>query len=140
MSRRNKHMAQTSPASRQSCLKDWCAIFGSKPPLRIGGALLEAIIIQARQESAIALKCGVLEKQLASFRELTASVKMPEQRLRVGDRIVRGWRGANHEVTILPKGFSYRGEVRRSLSEIARLITGARWSGPRFFGTREKST
>ena len=126
--------------SRADGIKLWRAIFDSEPPLRIGGTLLQAITIQARQESVIASKYGALEKQLALIRDPSQSVKMPKQSLRVGDRIVRGWGGTNHEVTILPKGFSYRGEVHKSLSEIARLITGARWSGPRFFGIREKRT
>jgi hypothetical protein len=57
----------------------------------------------------------------------------------VGSRLIRVWPEGSrtkHEVTILDGGklFEYRGQRYKSLSEIARLITGTRWSGPRFFG------
>jgi hypothetical protein len=48
---------------------------------------------------------------------------------------VREWRGRMHEVIVLEDVYLWKGARYRSLSEIARLITGTRWSGPRFFGT-----
>lgn len=59
-----------------------------------------------------------------------------EVKLAPGTRLVRTWRGHTHEVTVIDEGkrFRYRGTEYDSLSEIAREITGARWSGPRFFG------
>jgi dihydroxyacetone kinase len=53
-----------------------------------------------------------------------------------GTVLVREWHGGGHQVTIIEKGVLYRGERYRSMSEVARLITGARWSGPRFFGVK----
>lgn len=57
-------------------------------------------------------------------------------RLQAGTTLVRKWRGRTYEVTVLDecKAFRYRDAEYASLSEIAREITGARWSGPRFFG------
>lgn len=51
-----------------------------------------------------------------------------------GTRLIREWQGKVHEVIILDDGYLWRGERHRSLSGIARAITGTRWSGPRFFG------
>jgi len=51
---------------------------------------------------------------------------------------MREWQGVTHEVTVLDRGVLYRKEHYRSLSEVARLITGCRWSGPLFFGLRSK--
>ena len=56
--------------------------------------------------------------------------------LRPGTVLVRQWHGVGHQVTILDKGVLYCGEQHHSLSQVARLITGARWSGPRFFGVK----
>jgi hypothetical protein len=53
-----------------------------------------------------------------------------------GTVLVREWHGVGHQVRVLEEGVLYRGERYRSLSEIARLITGTRWSGPRFFGLK----
>ncbi|MGH9806385.1 MAG: DUF2924 domain-containing protein, partial [Terriglobia bacterium] len=56
------------------------------------------------------------------------------QRIRAGARLVREWNGRTHTVTAEEGGFTYAGRTYRSLSAVAREITGARWSGPRFFG------
>lgn len=57
-----------------------------------------------------------------------------------GTRLVREWHGSNHTVEVLAEGYSYQGKTYKSLSEIARIITGTRWSGPRFFGLNRKKT
>jgi Protein of unknown function (DUF2924) len=57
-------------------------------------------------------------------------------RIKPGTRLIRQWHGAVHQVTVLENGFAYRGERYRSLSAIARIITGAHWSGPTFFGLK----
>lgn len=57
--------------------------------------------------------------------------------LKPGCRLLREWRGVMHEVVVLEKGFRCRDQTYRSLSEVARLITGTRWSGPLFFGLKK---
>ena len=54
-----------------------------------------------------------------------------------GTRLVREWQGRVHEVVITEGGFIWSGSTYSSLSQVARLITGTRWSGPRFFGLKE---
>ena len=54
--------------------------------------------------------------------------------LEPGARLVREWNGVTHTVNVIDDGFEWQDQRYGSLSEIARLITGARWSGPRFFG------
>jgi hypothetical protein len=54
----------------------------------------------------------------------------------VGTRLVRQWQGVEHTATVLVDGFEYQGRPYRSLSAIARAITGTRWNGPLFFGIR----
>lgn len=56
--------------------------------------------------------------------------------LKPGTRLLRTWQSERHEVLVLEKGFSHQGKTYASLSEIARAITGARWSGPLFFGLK----
>lgn len=57
----------------------------------------------------------------------------------VGSMLVREWDGAAYSVVVLERGFLFEGETYRSLSQIARRITGVRWSGPRFFGLTERA-
>ena len=54
--------------------------------------------------------------------------------LKTGTRLYRSWQGVTHEVLVLEQGYSRKGKTYASLSEVARAITGTRWSGPRFFG------
>ena len=57
-----------------------------------------------------------------------------------GTRLIRQWQGVEHCVTVLDDGFEYEGARYRSLSAIARAITGTRWNGPAFFGLRSRSS
>jgi hypothetical protein len=57
-------------------------------------------------------------------------------RIKPGTRLIRQWENKTHQVTVGEAGFEYNGECYKSLSVIARLITGTRWSGPLFFGLR----
>jgi Protein of unknown function (DUF2924) len=56
---------------------------------------------------------------------------------RSGTILVREWQGTSHQVTVVNDGFLWSGRTYRSLSGIARAITGTNWNGPRFFGLRE---
>jgi len=60
-------------------------------------------------------------------------------RLKAGTVLVREWHGVTHCVTVLDDGFDFDGERFRSLSEIARKISGVRWSGPLFFGLKSSA-
>lgn len=58
--------------------------------------------------------------------------------LKRGTRLIRHWHGKANNVTVLNEGFEYEGQHYSSLSQIARQITGAAWSGPRFFGLKRR--
>jgi hypothetical protein len=60
----------------------------------------------------------------------------PPVALAPGTRLAREWRGVRHEVEVAADGVRYQGQTYRSLSEVARAITGTRWNGLRFFGLR----
>jgi hypothetical protein len=60
-------------------------------------------------------------------------------RLKPGTRLLRQWNGRMHSVLVTEKGFQFGGRTWNSLSAIAKRITGAHWSGPRFFGLRRPS-
>ena len=77
------------------------------------------------------------EELLILLREKPESGK---PNLKPGTRLIREWEGEAHEVTVLEKGFRWRGQKYASLSPIAREITGTRWSGPRFFGLKSSSS
>ena len=85
---------------------------------------------------ALRLSVGSREVDRVSNGLRRAASSSASASLSPGTRLLREWQGQTHHVTVLPSGFEYDGKVFRSLTAIARLITGTAWSGPLFFGLR----
>ena len=78
-------------------------------------------------------------KRLAKEEEGTTTDKRPvDDRLLLGTRLVREWRGVEHCCTVLNDGFEYQGRRFKSLSAVANHITGTRWNGKVFFGLKKQ--
>src|ERR1700730_6482002 len=121
---------------------EWRRLHRMPPPMRLSRDLLIRGIIYQLQEraygglsKAIARK---LEQAAAGPPSRGAAKPTPSVSLRPGTRLVREWRGVTHTALIHAYGIEWRGQRYRSLSVVARKITGARWSGPRFFGLRRQ--
>ncbi|HZH27421.1 MAG TPA: DUF2924 domain-containing protein [Azospirillaceae bacterium] len=117
----------------------WRELYGAPPPLRLGRALMVRAVAHRLQENALGGLKPSLARQLArAAGDLAAGrpVAAPGT-VKPGTRLLREWQGVTHEVVVVETGVRYRGRTWRSLSEVARAITGARWSGPRFFGLKE---
>lgn len=118
----------------------WVGLFGRPPPKGISRRLLEHAAAYAAQANVYGnLKPSVRRKLLQAARTPLSSVNGTSRHnqrdaLSLGSRLVREWHGRCHTVEVTERGFLYAGQQYRSLSEVAREITGARWSGPRFFG------
>lgn len=117
----------------------WIALFGRPPPKGVSRRLLEHAAAYAAQANVFGnLKPSVRRKLLQAARTPLSSVSGTRHNqhdaLSSGSRLVREWHGRCHTVEVTERGFLYAGQQYRSLSEVAREITGARWSGPRFFG------
>ena len=105
-------------------------------PVRASAEFLRGNIawsLQAAQQgkSPLALRQALIKRSNGRASRTTRTNQ-------AGTRLIRDWQGQTHEVTILEKGYSWQGKPYRSLSRIAREITGSRWSGPRFFGFKSK--
>ena len=104
--------------------------------------LLRLAIAYRRQEQefgGLSRRTSIRLKALRNGRRGSVYLTGAASPLKPGTKLLREWQGKVHEVQALEDGgFAYAGKVWRSLSEIAREITGVRWSGPRFFGTRDR--
>ena len=121
----------------------WKAIYGKAPSREIGRSFLTRAITYRLQERAYGGLKPSTHRLLAGVAAGTAtgSSSSPQTRMaHSGTILVREWRGTAHRVTMLDDGVSFNGKRYRSLSEVAREITGSRWSGPRFFGLRSPIT
>jgi hypothetical protein len=113
--------------------------FRSDPPKAFGPDLLRRSIAYRIQEKAYGgldkVTAQLLKKLVAEYARNPGKLVLP-RRIKPGAILVRKWKDQRYQVTVMEKGFAYEGKTYDSLSEIARLITGARWNGPRFFGLR----
>jgi len=109
---------------------EWEQRYGAVPKLR-SADLLRRMLAWRIQSAAD----GGFDR--ATRKLLTGGTAGPEVLLSEGTVITREWKGDRHEVEVTEGGFIYRGERWKSLSEVARTITGTRWNGPRFFGLRD---
>ena len=118
----------------------WKAMYGKAPSRGIGRSFLTRAIAYRLQERAYGGLKPSTRRLLARVAEETStgcSAQKPQiRKAQSGTILIREWQGNAHRVTMLDDGVSFNGKRYRSLSEVAREITGSRWSGPRFFGLR----
>ena len=131
-------IAQLPGFSRQQLLDLWLKLHGRAAPPGIRRELMVPFLAYRIQEKAYGgLKPTTRSKLLRIARAIEKTPSTTEwlmkPKIKPGTRIVRQWRGETHEVVVTESGYEYRGTSYRSLSELARKITGARWSGPAFF-------
>jgi hypothetical protein len=109
-----------------------------KPRSKVLTAYKIAYELQRRAEGGLKAGNRTKLKRLAS-----GKVKQSKNShdLQAGTRLTRVWNGSTYNVMVLgPKRFEYNGNIYKSLSKIAKEITGAHWSGPLFFGLKKQST
>jgi hypothetical protein len=132
-----KEVEFLSAASRQELLLRWEQLNGSPAPEGLSTSLLRRGVIydvQAKHYGALSPAHRKTLLQIAASK--TAA---PPASMKTGARLVREWNGVAHVVDIVENGFRYRDKTYTSLSAIAKEITGAHWSGPRFFGLKGKA-
>jgi len=121
--------------------EEWRKLKGSEPSRLSRDLMLRAVAytLQIRvfgEPPASAIK--KFGASIGEVGEVMPTAEQPRRDLSAGARLVREWHGRTHSVEVLKEGFLFEGKVYRSLSEIARFITGSHWSGPRFFGLTKK--
>ncbi|WP_398469805.1 DUF2924 domain-containing protein [Tardiphaga sp.] len=118
------------------------ALFRAEPPTAFGPDLLRRSIAYRIQEKAYGgiprPVQRVLDEMINAFVAKPGGKLILPRRIKPGSILVRNWKSKTYRVTVMADGFAYEGAIYGNLSEIAVLITGTRWNGPRFFGLRPK--
>jgi hypothetical protein len=127
----------------KSGLRDvWKQLFKTAAPPHLRKDVIIPILgyrLQERAFGSLSADSRRRLRQLARAFESAPNAGIPcVPGIKPGTRLVRQWRDQVHVVTAEEKGYEYKGDRYQSLSEIARLITGTRWSGPLFFGLKPK--
>lgn len=137
--------------SREECIDRWTGLHGKRPPKYTSMHFMkQALVYEAQVKKfgghsvavkrelklvvAPAAKSVLTNDAAKADRTNSADLGTSTLSLRAGMHLVREWKGRTYQVEVLEKGFQLDGKTYRSLSAIARKITGAHWSGPRFFG------
>ena len=115
---------------------EWRRLTGPPAPPAFGSGLLTRAIAHAFQDKATGSAGKTLQRRLKRLNDKASRGAAANASLEIkpGTWLSRTWHGEVHQVVVLETGFEYRGERYPSLTAIARHITGAAWSGPRFFG------
>ena len=125
---------------RATLAERWIEAHGGPPPKGISRRLLEQAAAYHLQAQVLGGLKPAVQRKLGRLagpgRDRAPAEGRPSHKktLLPGSRLVRTWNGRSHMVEVTHSGFVYAGRQFRSLSGVARTITGARWSGPRFFG------
>ncbi len=126
-------------ADRADLLDHWRDLIGAPPPKNLSLPFLRrALAFELQCQALGGPKVRTLE-DLDRIAAGSASRASVGTRLRTGAKLIREWQGRTWTVEVIDDGFLMAGERYVSLSAIARKITGARWSGPRFFGLAEEA-
>ena len=150
MARRS--LSPTTPSSRTPQLvgahasldelrREWRRLYGNEPPRISRDLLVLGVAYRLQEIEHGGLGKATLRKLRTLAKTLRATGRVgptPSLSLKPGARLVREWRGHAHTVSVTEDGFEYAGTNYPSLTKIARKITGAHWSGPRFFGLPAK--
>lgn len=123
-------IAGIEDAERSDCLDRWREAFGRSPPKHLSPRFMKRVLIwelQCRVLGSVPIKTDRALRQIAAG-------KSPRGTAKPGSHLIREWNGRTYQVEVTAEGYVMDGQTYRSLSAVARRITGAQWSGPRFFG------
>jgi len=146
MSKTNLHASDgiaSETLTRETCIELWKRQFGREPPKYTSVQFMQSALAYEAQVKAHgghsasvrkAFKTALKEVQKPAEKAGSRKASSLQQVLRPGTHLVREWNGRTYQVEVLDGGFQLDGKRYRSLSAIAQKITGAHWSGPRFFG------
>jgi len=130
-------LAELTTLGLPSLRSEWRRLLRREPP-RLSRDQMMRVIAYRIQEIAFGGLPIAVERRLAKLTDAFESqgriIAPPLPKVKPGARLVREWRGRTHVVSVVDGGFEYGGKTFPSLTAIAVEITGAHWSGPRFFG------
>lgn len=140
----SQEIAELRSLPRDALISRFRDLYRTEPPKQISRDLLLRALSYRLQEKACSGQTALLRRRLRSLAEelrRTGSIAIKGTSsltgtFKPGTRLFREWQGAVHEVTVSDDGYVYRDQRYRSLSQIARDITGTHWSGPAFFGLK----
>lgn len=142
MKRLKDRLAELIDMSPAQLRAEWRQVFRKPPPPLSPDLLARGIAYRLQEKQHGGLAPATVRELNRLARDLAKNGELRLERetaIKPGTRLVRDWGERSHHITVLDQGFLYEDRHYSSLTQIARAITGARWSGPRFFGIKKRS-
>ena len=139
MNHLDERLFELESAPRALLLEEWQLAFGELPPKNLSTKLMRRAVtyeVQVKHLGGlpVSVRKSLCEIALNDQQGLATELKPPKPQIKPGTKLLREWNGRTYEVEAVDNGFVWNGVTYKSLSSIAKAITGAHWSGPRFFG------
>jgi hypothetical protein len=133
-------LSSLSLLNKAALLRTWRELSSNDPPADIRKELMVQLLAYRIQEQEFGPLSHESRRRLIEIASTTGEGRLASRRVKIkpGTRLVREWKHQIHVVNVEEGHYEYKGILYASLSEVARLITGTRWSGPRFFGLKNK--
>lgn len=141
MSDLSKRIAGLAAMPKVRLRAEWLRLYKVPPPPLTADLLRHGLAYRLQERVHGSMPSALLreiEQLCKQYQRTGEAMTVPAVRIKPGTRLVRDWGGASHHVVVLDDGFLYRDRRYGSLTQIAFDITGAKWSGPRFFGLADR--
>ncbi len=133
-----EQLRKIAALSRAECVERWTETFGQAPPIYASVRFLQRVLARALQIRLMGDYPVQLRRELKSLARTAERGEKSAPSTGPGSCLLREWNGRVYRVEVTPAGYILDGQTYRSLTTIARRITGAHRSGPRFFGLRTR--
>ena len=136
-------LASLPRMQKQALAQLWQELFQTEPPVGMRKEMMVQFLAYGLQEQEFGPPSERSQRRLRqlakAIRDSSNTSSLQKVPIKAGTRLIRQWKDQVHVVNVEEGSYEYRGNRYDSLSEIARFITGSRWSGPLFFGLKAKA-
>ena len=138
MAKLDEQLAALATMSPAQLRDEWTSIFEGRLP-DLPASMIRRVLAHRLQERELGGLPPHAQRMLDIVAEGVTPLPAPPIQIKPGSRLLREWNGKLHTVMVEDDGYRFNGRRFMSLSHVAREITGAHWSGPRFFGLKQRS-
>jgi hypothetical protein len=131
-------LREISQLDRSACAERWAAAYGMAPPKYLSIRFMQRVLARELQVRALGGYSAQVRRALKAMHPKPEGGAPSSGPPPPGSYLMREWNGRTYRVEVTPSGYVFDGQTYAALSTVARRITGAHWSGPRFFGLTPK--
>ncbi len=132
-------LREIASLDRPGCLARWETAFGGAAPLYVSLRFMQRVLVHDLQCRVLGEYSGKTMRLLEAIIGDCKGDTADSGAAKPGSVLLREWNGRTYRVEVTPEGYVLDGQAYRSLSGVAKRITGANWSGPRFFGLKTRA-